>query len=140
MFRTLVRRAATRAPHQRSRLVRSAISRSRGASALAAGSVLENHFAGPASTCGSVANFHSSVPSCEPAKVADVQKPPFEKLMAANRGEIATRIVRAASELGIKTAGIYAHEGKRIRINLSTSVLSQEFSLLCYHYFFSFNV
>jgi len=31
--------------------------------------------------------------------------------MAANRGEIATRITRAASELGIETVGIYAHEG-----------------------------
>lgn len=37
--------------------------------------------------------------------------------MAANRGEIATRIVRAASELGIKTAGIYAHEGRKDRVD-----------------------
>lgn len=37
--------------------------------------------------------------------------PPFTKLLAANRGEIATRINRAASELGIATAGIYSHEG-----------------------------
>ena len=37
--------------------------------------------------------------------------PPFHKLLAANRGEIATRINRAASELGIITAGIYSHEG-----------------------------
>ncbi len=38
--------------------------------------------------------------------------PPFQKLMAANRGEIATRISRGASELGIATVGIYSHEGK----------------------------
>jgi hypothetical protein len=36
---------------------------------------------------------------------------PFKKLLAANRGEISTRITRAASELGIQTAGIYSHEG-----------------------------
>jgi Biotin carboxylase, N-terminal domain len=39
--------------------------------------------------------------------------PPFHKLLAANRGEIATRINRAASELGIITAGIYSHEGTK---------------------------
>lgn len=39
-------------------------------------------------------------------------KVPFKKLLASNRGEIATRIMRAASELGIPTVGIYAHEGK----------------------------
>jgi len=37
---------------------------------------------------------------------------PFRKLLAANRGEISTRITRAASELGIQSAGIYSHEGK----------------------------
>jgi hypothetical protein len=40
-----------------------------------------------------------------------VTNAPFTKIMAANRGEIATRINRAASELGIATAGIYSHEG-----------------------------
>ena len=38
--------------------------------------------------------------------------PPFQKLLVANRGEIATRIYRAASELGISTAGIYSHEDR----------------------------
>ena len=37
---------------------------------------------------------------------------PFTKLLAANRGEIATRICRAAAELGVQTAGIYSHEGE----------------------------
>lgn len=32
--------------------------------------------------------------------------------MAANRGEIATRIMRAGTELGCKTVGIYAHEDR----------------------------
>lgn len=39
-------------------------------------------------------------------------KPPFKKLLAANRGEIATRIMRASSELGIASAGIYSYEGE----------------------------
>jgi Biotin carboxylase, N-terminal domain len=41
----------------------------------------------------------------------DGSLPPFTKLLAANRGEISCRINRAASELGITTAGIYSHEG-----------------------------
>ena len=44
-------------------------------------------------------------------KSVTVAEPPFKKLMAANRGEIATRINRGAAELGIQTVGIYSHEG-----------------------------
>src|SRR5947209_7668471 len=33
---------------------------------------------------------------------------PFKKLLIANRGEIAIRIARAASELGIATAAVYS--------------------------------
>lgn len=40
-----------------------------------------------------------------------VKERPFNKLMAGNRGEIATRICRGAAELGIPTVGIYSHEG-----------------------------
>jgi Biotin carboxylase, N-terminal domain len=47
----------------------------------------------------------------------DGSPPPFFKILAANRGEIATRINRAASELGISTAGIYSHEGKTERLH-----------------------
>lgn len=43
--------------------------------------------------------------------VAIVKQAPFKKLLAANRGEIATRIMRASSELGIASAGIYSYEG-----------------------------
>ena len=39
--------------------------------------------------------------------------PPFKKVLAANRGEIATRIMRACSELGVDSAGIYSHEGEK---------------------------
>jgi len=38
--------------------------------------------------------------------------PPFKKVLAANRGEIATRIMRACSELGVDSAGIYSHEDR----------------------------
>ena len=36
----------------------------------------------------------------------------MQKLLAANRGEIATRIMRAATELGLRTATIYSHEDR----------------------------
>mmetsp|Transcript_13239 Transcript_13239/g.18596 ORF Transcript_13239/g.18596 Transcript_13239/m.18596 type:complete len:1248 (+) Transcript_13239:42-3785(+) len=37
---------------------------------------------------------------------------PFKKILAANRGEIATRILRASSELGIPSAAIYSYEDR----------------------------
>src|SRR5512142_1816081 len=36
----------------------------------------------------------------------------IQKLLAANRGEIAIRIFRAATELGIRTVAIYSHEDR----------------------------
>ena len=42
----------------------------------------------------------------------DPKPRPFNKLMAANRGEIATRIMRAGTELGCGTVGIYSHEDR----------------------------
>ena len=36
----------------------------------------------------------------------------FAKLLVANRSEIAIRICRAATELGIKTVAIYSHEDR----------------------------
>jgi pyruvate carboxylase len=90
-------------------MAKSAATRSIAASTLIVDSVLSS----PASaSTGQVATFHTSAPCFKTQGAIASDKPPFEKLMAANRGEIATRIVRAASELGIQTAGIYAHEGK----------------------------
>ncbi len=37
-----------------------------------------------------------------------MSKPPFNKILIANRGEIALRIIRASHELGIKTVAIYS--------------------------------
>ena len=34
----------------------------------------------------------------------------IKKILIANRGEIAIRVMRAANELGIRTVGVYAHE------------------------------
>ncbi|MCX7061940.1 MAG: pyruvate carboxylase [Gammaproteobacteria bacterium] len=37
---------------------------------------------------------------------------PIRKLLVANRGEIAIRVMRAAAEMGIRTVSIYAHEDR----------------------------
>lgn len=61
--------------------------------------------------------FHTfNTPDESPPVVPGAKSAPFTKLLAANRGEIATRITRAAAELGIQTAGIYSHEGESSRL------------------------
>ena len=53
-----------------------------------------------------------------PSKEKESPKPPIpaapvcRKLMAANRGEIAIRIFRAATELGLRTVAVYAQEDR----------------------------
>ncbi len=43
---------------------------------------------------------------------ANAEHPPFKRLLVANRGEIAVRILRAATELNIRTVAIYSHEDR----------------------------
>lgn len=44
--------------------------------------------------------------------MSEVSLRPIKKLLVANRGEIAIRILRAASELGIRTVAIYTYEDR----------------------------
>lgn len=47
----------------------------------------------------------------------------YKKLLVANRGEIAIRIFRAATELNIKTVAIYSNEDKTLCIDIKQTNL-----------------
>ena len=49
----------------------------------------------------------------------------FKKILIANRGEIALRVIRACRELGIRTVAIYPHED-RYALHLLTQLLLTE--------------
>ena len=50
--------------------------------------------------------------SSRPQDSARGIRPPFNKLLAANRSEIAIRIFRAATEMGLRTVAVYAQEDR----------------------------
>jgi len=71
-----------------------------------------NHRAAAASSFHTFHTPDENAPGTVPAtRTEGMPPPPFGKLLAANRGEIACRIMRGAAELGINTAGVYSHEG-----------------------------
>ncbi len=55
---------------------------------------------------------HSTNPDMSKKTPAPATIRPIKKLMVANRSEIAIRVMRAATELGLKTVGIYAQEDR----------------------------
>ncbi len=57
---------------------------------------------------------HRTAPQTKPSLETDSSRGPrvFKKLLVANRSEIAIRVFRAATELGLRTVGIYAQEDR----------------------------
>src|SRR4051794_40929454 len=65
-------------------------------------------------------------PPQAPARPFPVESAVFQKLLVANRGEIALRIMRACQELGIATVAIYAEADRECR---HVQAADQAFSL-----------
>ena len=57
----------------------------------------------------------------------------FKKILIANRGEIAVRIVRACSEMGIKSVAIYA-DADRQALHVKKDVYKRQLYALNQHW------
>src|SRR6059058_103656 len=55
---------------------------------------------------------NQTVAKASPSTPAAAPIPSFKRLMVANRSEIAIRVFRAATELGLRTIAIYAQEDR----------------------------
>lgn len=118
MMRRSSRFLASRLSQSRRRLVTSTSKQLAALSTLASRPVLQSETFAP-----SLRRLHTfKVPDDRPPVAPASVNAPFTKLLAANRGEIATRICRAAAELGIQTAGIYSHEGTCVRTYERTNI------------------
>lgn len=67
---------------------------------------------------GTPSHLHQSTATADETEVPTVaingaaERPFFSNIMAANRAEIAVRIMRAATEMNAGTVGIYVHEDR----------------------------
>jgi hypothetical protein len=62
----------------------------------------------------------TSVPACQiadPAQRLQVNKPMFKRILIANRGEIACRIIKTARRMGIQTVAVYSEADRAPRRN-----------------------
>jgi hypothetical protein len=107
MFRNIARQAARRQVRRTAR-PRSSLSKS---GRVLASTVPWASFNATVEQRRDIYNVGSNNPSMNVAPSVSVAKAPFKKLLAANRGEIATRISRGAAELGVQSVAIYSHEG-----------------------------